>query len=127
MVPKSFYGTWRVLSKRVDTTAPAIFRESGIDIWNLSKTYDVITLSNLFNGAKAEIVVKKVDQNNIVFTKEGKYDTKILSDRVELNLKGDTFTGLNTLQLDTYVNGKITKSETATYKLKGEKIAGQVK
>lgn len=125
MVPQSFYGTWRVVSKRIDTDAPSVFKESGIDVWNLSRTYDVITLYNMFNGAKADITVKHADSNHIVFIKKGKYDKKVLSDRVELNLKGDTFTGIDTLQLDTYVNGKIIKTETAQYSLNGEKIGGQ--
>jgi len=126
MVPKSFYGTWRVLSKRVETDSPSVFKTDGLDVWNLSHTYNVITLCNPFNGAKAEITVKKADNNYIVFTKTGKYDTKILSDKVELNLEGDKFTGINTLQLDTYSNGKLIKSETAKYSLKGEKIGGGV-
>ena len=126
MVPKSFYGTWRVVSKRTETDSPAIFKDSGIDLWNLSRTYDVISLCNMFNGAKADITVSKADSNHVVFTKSGKYDKKILSDKVELYLDGDSFTGTDTLQLDTLVNGKIVKTERAKYSLKGEKIGGQV-
>ena len=126
MVPQSFYGTWRVLSKRIETDSPSVFKTEGLDVWNLSHTYDVITLCNPFNGAKAEITVSRADNNYIIFTKTGKYDTKILSDRVELNLEGDKFTGINTLQLDTYSQGKLVKSESAKYSLKGEKIGGGV-
>ena len=126
MVPKSFYGTWRVLSKRVDTDAPSVFKENGLDLWNLSQTYDVITLCNMFNGAKADITVKSADTKHIIFTKTGRYDKKVLSDRVELELGDNSFTGTDTLELDTYVNGKIIKTETAVYRLKGEKIGGQV-
>lgn len=126
MVPKSFYGTWRVQSKRIETDAPYIFSESGIDIWNLSRTYDVITLCNLFNGAKAEITVHSADANHVIFVKNGKHDKKVLSDRVEIKINGDTFEGIDTLKLDTYENGKVMKSETAKYSLKGEKIGGQI-
>lgn len=126
MVPQSFYGTWRVVSKLIDTDSPSTFKDKGLDLWNLSRTYDVITLCNPFNGAKSDITVKNANKNHIIFTKTGKYDKKVLSDRVELSLNGDNFTGVDILQLDTYVNGKIVKSETAKYDLKGEKIGGGV-
>ena len=124
MVPQSFFGTWRIVSKRIDTDNPAYFKEKSLDLWNLSKSFDVITLSNPFNGARAEIKLDRVETNYIVFTKKGKYDNKILTDTVEIMLDGDSFTGFNTIKLDTYSNGKIKKSDTAKYSLKGEKIAG---
>ena len=123
-VPQSFFGTWRVASKRIDTDAESIFKENSIDIWNLSKTFDVITLSNPFNGAKAEIILDRVDSNYIVFTKQGKYGKKVLTDTVEIKLEGDTFVGTDTLKIDTYSEGKITKTQSAKYYLNGEKIAG---
>ena len=124
-VPQSFYGTWRVSSKRIDTDNPAFFKEKSVDLWNLSMSYNVIKLCNPFNGAKAEITIDRVESNKVVFSKTGKYDNKILSDTVEILLDGDSFTGFDTLKLDTYLNGKIIKSDTARYSLKGEKIAGE--
>ena len=88
-------------------------------------SYNVIKLCNPFNGAKAEITIDRVESNKVVFSKTGKYDNKILSDTVEILLDGDSFTGFDTLKLDTYLNGKIIKSDTARYSLKGEKIAGE--
>lgn len=123
-VPQSFYGTWRVASKRIDTDSPAVFKENSLDIWNLSRTFDVITLSNPFNGAKAEIILDRVDTNYIVFTKKGKYGQKILTDTVELKLDGDTFVGTDTLRLDTYADGQVVKTQNAQYYLDGEKIGG---
>ncbi len=126
MVPQSFYGTWRVVSKRVETDSQSTFKQDGLDIWNLSRSYDVISLCNPFNGAKAEITVREADSGHVVFTKTGKYDKKVLSDRVELNIDGETFVGTDTIKLDTYSGGKIVKTETAKYSLKGEKISGGV-
>lgn len=125
-VPESFFGTWRVISKRIETDSPTKFKQSNLDLWNLSRTNDVITLCNPFNGAKADVVVKRVEPKYIEFTKSGKYDKKILNDKVELNLDGEKFTGYDTLVLETYVDGKIVKRETAKYFLKGEKIAGEL-
>ena len=123
-VPESFFGTWRVISSRVDTDTPSVFKEKSLDIWNLSRTFDVITLSNPFNGAKAEIILDKVDSDYIVFTKKGKYGKKVLTDTVELKLEGDSFIGTDTLRLDTYSEGKVVKTQHARYYLNGEKIAG---
>ena len=126
MVPKSFYGTWRVISKLSDTDSPTLFKKSGVDLWNLSRSYDVINLSNPFNGAKAEIKIDKVEDNFVIFKKTGKNGSKVLTDIVEIKINNDTFSGIDKLKLDTYVNGKIMKTETAVYTLKGEKIAGDV-
>lgn len=125
MVPKTFYGTWRVVSL-LENCDSKIFKEKSFDIWNISQTSNVITLSNPFNGAKAEITVSNVNEENIVFTKSGKYGEKILIDRVELSIKNKEFVGTNKLQLETYSNGVLMKTETAIYKLKGEKIAGDI-
>lgn len=126
-VPNAFYGTWRVVSNLVDTDSPMTFKKQGLDIWNLSRLQNVITLNNPFNGANAEISITKVDSNSIVFSKTGKYGYKVLTDTVELKLKGGTFSGVDTLQLNTYsdVDGKIIKTENAKYSITGEKIAGQ--
>ena len=129
IIPNSFYGVWRVVSKRVDTDSPYTFKENNVDLWNLSKRGNVITLSNPFTGATAEINVNNSTGNDITFIKKGKYDNKYLTDTVELKLEGNKFEGYDTLQLDTFsdVNGKIIKTETAKYSIKGEKIAGDSK
>ncbi|MBD5402812.1 hypothetical protein HDR58_08440 [bacterium] len=129
MVPNSFYGTWRVVSKLLDTDSPVLFKENNIDLWNLSRVGDVITLRNPFNGASAEITIDKVSDGVVVFKKYGKYNNKHLTDIVEIKLNGETFKGYDTLQLDTMsdVSGKIIKTETAKYSVSGEKILGDYK
>ena len=89
---------------------------------------DVIKLSNPFTGAEASVKVDYVEGNLIRFTKTGKYDTnKILTDTVDLKLSGDTFTGINSLVLETYsqIDGTLDKTDTAIYVLNGEKISGE--
>lgn len=127
MVPETFLGTWRVVSKLSETDSPAIFKENNIDLWNLNRVGNVITLRNPSNGASADITVDKATQNYVVFSKTGKNGNKILTDTVEITITGNNFIGNNTLKLDTYsdVNGKIIKTETAKYAIKGEKISGQ--
>ena len=59
--------------------------------------------------------------------KNGNYGNKVLTDTVSITIKGDVFAGTDELKLDTVsdVDGKIIKSETAKYSIRGEKIAGQ--
>lgn len=125
-VPPAFYGTWRVVSKRIDTNSPVTFKEKGLDIWNLSQENNVIYLRNTFSGASAQIMFKEVKGNTVTFTKTGKYDNKILTDKVTLSIKGDNFTGENDLKMETIsdIDGSVRKTETARYYIKGDKIAG---
>jgi hypothetical protein len=123
-VPNSLYGEWRVSSKLVATNSPENFKEYSVDLWNLSRTDNVITLENPFTGAKSSIVVNRVEGNLIKFKKIGNYDGKILSDVVQLTLTKDRFSGENFLNLQTKLNGKVLKNAKATYKIYGRKIAG---
>lgn len=126
-VPKEFYGTWRVTSKLIDSNNDVIFKDSSIDLWNLSRVGNVITLENPFSGAKASISVDEINGKFIKFKKIGDYDnSKKLTDIVELTLGKETFTGINKLKLDTIsdIDAHVIKSDKATYRLSGEKISG---
>lgn len=126
MVPDALFGTWRINSKLLETNAKGFFKESNIDLWNISRSNSVITLDNPFSGAKASISVKEVEGNRVVFEKEGRYDNKILSDKVELYLDGEKFKGINYLKLTTVseIDGRIMETQTAKYSLIGDKVAG---
>lgn len=126
MVPDKFFGTWRIQSKLLETNSKGVFKNDNIDLWNISKSNSVITLDNPFSGAKASISIKEVEDNKIVFEKEGRYDNKILSDTVELYLEGDSFRGYNYLKLNTVseIDGRLMGTQTAKYSLYGEKISG---
>jgi hypothetical protein len=125
-IPKEFYGTWRVSSELVSTNAEGTFKQKNVDLWNLSRHADVITLDNPFSGAKASITIDEVDDKLIKFKKRGDYDSQKLTDIVQLNLDKETFSGTNTIILETLSNidKSVIKSERATYKLMGEKISG---
>ena len=126
-IPKEFYGTWRVTSELASTNAEATFKQKNVDLWNLSRHANVITLDNPFSGAKASITIDAVENGLIKFKKLGDYDSKKLTDIVQLRLSKDKFTGTNTIILETLSNidKSVIKSERATYKLTGEKISGQ--
>lgn len=126
-IPKEFYGTWRVSSKRTSTNNQGIFKENNVDLWNLSRSGNVITLDNPFSGAHASIMVDEVDGGFIKFKKVGDYDNQKLTDTVRLILGKDTFKGTNSLKLDTVseVDGHVIKTDWAMYSLSGEKISGE--
>jgi hypothetical protein len=94
----------------------------------LSKHGNVINLNNPFTGASASVKLDYVEGNIIRFTKTGNYDNKLLTDTVDLKLNGDTFTGINTLKLETYstYDNSLIKTDTALYVLRGEKISGSL-
>ncbi len=126
-VPDGFFGTWRVVSNLVETDSPERFKPRGVDLWNLYSEYNVIILSNPFSGAKAEISINNAGKTFIQFSKTGKYEDKILTDKVSINISGDNFTGIDEIKLDTLsgVDGKVIKTQTAKYAIKGERISGQ--
>lgn len=124
-VPKTLFGTWRVSSTLLSTNSETTFKKNTVDLWNLSRSGNVITLDNPFSGANASIVVDEVSDKSIKFKKVGDYDGKKLIDIVQLKLSGDTFSGENSLILNTISeSGSVIKSEKATYRLTGEKISG---
>lgn len=127
-VPNSFYGSWRVLAKIDKQSGKIYFKPVTVDVWNLSRSGDVINLNNPFTGASASVKLDYVDGNIIRFSKTGEYDgNKKLTDTVDLKLNGDTFTGVNYLTLETFsiYDKSLIKKDTAVYILKGEKISGK--
>lgn len=127
MVPNSFYGTWRVSAKIDKQSGNIYFKPVTVDIWNLSRSGDVINLNNPFTGASASVKLDYVEGNIIRFTKTGEYDgNKKLTDTVDLKLDGNTFTGVNYITLETFSihDNSLIKKDSAIYLLKGEKISG---
>lgn len=125
-IPKDFYGTWRVTSKIICTNSDGLFKENSVDLWNLSRVGNVLTLDNPFSGANASVTVNEVNGRSIKFRNIGDYDNKKLTDTVQLVLGKDTFKGVNNLKLDTIseIDGHVLKTEWATYNITGEKISG---
>lgn len=126
-IPKAFFGSWRITAKLVDTNSYGTFKPTSVDMWNLSRVGDRIMLSNPFSGANAEISVKAVEGNLVVFSKKAPYDNKVLTDTVTLRLSDNTFSGINDLTIESFslVDNHLMKTEHAKYKISGEKISGE--
>lgn len=123
-VPDGLFGTWRVAAVLSKTDSPAIFRQKSADLWNLSRSGNVMNLNNPFTGASANVSVEFVEGNVIKFVKEGVSEDKKLTDVVEIKLNGNKFTGVNRLTLKTISAGQVIKIQQAEYVLVGEKISG---
>lgn len=126
-VPKALFGSWRITAKLEDTNSYRTFKPQSADMWTLSRIGDKITLSNPFTGATADISVRAVEGNLVVFSKKAPYDNKQLTDTVSIRIDKNNFEGINTLVLETLsnVDGHVIKTENARYLIKGEKIAGE--
>lgn len=126
-IPKILFGTWRVNAKLDTTNSYKTFKPQSVDIWELSRINDRLNLSNPNSGAKADISVKTVEGNIIVFSKKTPYDNnKVLTDIVHIRLEGGKFSGINNLILESFsaVDKHLMKTETAQYIIKGEKLSG---
>lgn len=126
-IPKAIYGTWRVSAKLETTNAHSTFKPQSIDFWTLSRVNNTIRLHNPHSGANAEISVKTVEGNLIVFSKKADYDqNKVLTDIVTIRLGENSFSGINDLKLEQFslIDNHLMKTQTAKYIIKGEKIAG---
>ena len=126
-IPDDFFGSWRVNATLENTNSHSTFKPKSMDFWNLSRKTDRVILDNPFSGANAEISIHTIEGNLVVFSKRVPYDNnKVLTDTVTLRLGENEFIGVNTLSLESYslVDNHLMKTETAVYKIKGEKIAG---
>jgi len=124
-VPTGFFGTWRVLAARVNTTNPQMFAPYSAEVWNLSKAGDVITLENPVSGAQASITVKDATDNTFTFQRITGDSSEKVTETATLTLSGDSFYGYDTMVVRYYKNGKLLKEENVKYKLKASKISGE--
>lgn len=127
-VPDAMFGSWRVKAVLDTSNSYGTFKPQSLDFWNMSRVGNEITLDNPFTGAKSTISLKNVEGNVVVFSKKAKYDdNKVLTDTVTIRLSDTEFSGINSLTLESFslVDNHLMKTETATYKITGEKIAGE--
>ena len=127
-VPKALFGTWRINARLDKTNSYEKFKAQSVDYWTLSRTTDVISLANPFTGANATISVNAVEGNLIIFTRKSTYSTnQVLTDTVSLRLDENKFSGINELKLESFslVDNHLMNTETAVYRINGEKLSGE--
>lgn len=124
-VPAGFFGAWKVVAVRVSTTNEDMFAPYSVEMWNLFKSGDVITLENPVSGAQASITVKDATENTFTFQRITGDSSEKVTETAALTLNGDSFTGYDTMSVKYYKNGKLLKEENVKYKLKAMKISGE--
>lgn len=123
-VPKGFFGSWKVMAVRIQTTNMDMFAPYSVEIWNLSKEDDVITLTNPISGASASIKVKDATTDTFTFQRVTGDNKETVTETAKLTLNGDSFIGCDTMVVRYYKNGNNVKTENVAYKLKAYKISG---
>lgn len=122
-VPTGFFGSWKITSVMIDSTNPKMFNETSKDFWNLSKSYDVITLSNPFSGAEASVTVEDVKNNQIKFSHVSKSKDAKMIETPTITLEGDSFYGTDEIIVEKYKNGTLVSKDMVTYRITAEKVS----
>ena len=123
-VPSGFFGTWKVFSVRVKTTNTEDFGEFGVDVWNLSRSGDVITLMNPVSGAQASIRVSEVNGDTVRFQKVSYDKDTETTETPIITLEGNNFYGIDKIVVKNYKNGSLFREDKVEYKVKAVKMSG---
>lgn len=135
VIPKGFFGTWKVISKMESSNNPSMFNKISVDIWNLSGAGNVLVLENAVTGAKSSIQVE---------SKQGSFDGKTLKfqrvkeetsggykyiqrESPEFVLDGNIFKGYDTFIVEKYKEGKLISKDVVKYVVLGKKVSGESK
>lgn len=135
VIPKGFFGTWKVFSKMESSNNPSMFNKISVDIWNLSGAGNVLVLENAITGAKSSIQIE---------SNKGSYDGKTLKfqrikEEVSGNIKyiqkespefvldGNTFKGFDTFIVEKYKENKLISKDVVKYVVIGKKVSGESK
>lgn len=101
-----------------------MFAPSSVEIWNLSKLNDVITLTNPISGASASITVKDATSDTFTFQRVTGDGEETVTETAKLILNGANFTGSDTMVVRTRKKGMPVKVENVKYTLKAYKVSG---
>ncbi len=123
-IPDELFGTWKVFSVRVKTNNPEEFGESGVDIWNLSRSGNVITLMNPVSGARASVLVSDVSGNTVRFQKVSKDRDKESIETPVITVEDNNFYGIDKISVKKYKDGSLFQEDNVEYKVKAIKMSG---
>ena len=123
-VPDGFFGNWKVMAVRSETSNFDLFAPYSVEIWNLTKQNDVITLTNPVSGASASITVKDATTDTFTFQRTTRDKNETVIETAKLILQGENFIGCDTMEVRYYRDGNLVKTEKVAYKLKAYKISG---
>ena len=130
-IPKSFFGSWGVISKLIDSNNPTMFNYESKDIWILSGYSNILILENLESGAYSEITIKEksLDGKSLKFERQkivNKSDKKtVYKEIISFVLNDNNFKGKDNFIVENYdKNNKLLKKSYANYTISGVRISG---
>lgn len=123
-VPDGFFATWRVTSIQTYTNNPSLFTGESSDYWNLSRSNDVITLSNPVSGAEASVTVEDVKANTVKFTRKREDSNEKVTETPTLTLNGENFSGTDKIVIEKYKYGELVRTDVVEYKINAVKVSG---
>lgn len=126
MLPDEFYGTWAVISTRIETNNEQLFKERTSDIWILQRVGDEITLTNPTTRATATISIDEVKDNKARFSRTSSNKYAQESESAEITINSDSFFGTDKLEMKKFsTDNKLLENNIVKYKLEGKKISGR--
>lgn len=126
MLPSEFYGTWSVISTRIETNNEELFKERTSDIWILQRVGDEITLTNPTTRATATISIDEVKDNKAKFSRTGGNRFTQETESAEITINNDSFSGVDSLEMKKFsTDNKLLENNVVKYKLEGKKISGR--
>lgn len=126
MLPSEFYGTWSVISTRIETNNEELFKERTSDIWILQRVGDEITLTNPTTRATATISIDEVKDNKAKFSRSGGNRFTQETESAEITINNDSFSGVDSLEMKKFsTDNKLLENNVVKYKLEGKKISGR--
>ena len=123
-LPAEFFGTWRVVSIQTYCSNPLLNTPYSLDIWNLSRVNNVITLTNPQTGAIASVKIDEVQKNTVKFTREEVSNTERVIETPTITINGENFVGTDKIIVENYKFGSLVSTDTWTFTVKAKKISG---
>ena len=123
-LPPEFFGTWKVVSVQTYCSNPLLNTPFSVDIWNLSRVKNVITLNNPQTGAIASVKINEVQKNTVKFTRTSSSDTEIVTETPTITINGENFVGTDKIVIENYKLGKHVSTDVWTFTVKAKKISG---
>lgn len=123
-LPPEFFGTWHVVSIQKYCSNPLLNTPYSVDIWNISRLGNVITLTNPQTGATASVKIDEVNGNSIKFTRIANSNDEHVVETPNITINGENFVGTDKIVIENYKFGEHASTDVWLFNVKAKKISG---
>ena len=123
-LPPEFFGTWHVVSTQKYCSNPFLSTPFSVDIWNISRLGNVITLTNPQTGALASVKIDEVNGNSIKFTRIANSNDEHVIETPNITIYGENFVGTDKIVIENYKFGEHASTDVWLFNVKAKKISG---